>query len=96
MFFPLLTTKAQGKGFSLAICKRIVDCHGGKIAIESLPDMGATIRINLPIKPRITQEKAETLISKPDPLLHYDTKANHLILSMTHYHQQFTMIARKL
>ena len=72
IFSPLLTTKAQGMGFSLAICKRIVDCHGGKIEVESVAGKGTTLRVTLPIKPNICQEDPEAQISKPDPLLHYE------------------------
>jgi signal transduction histidine kinase len=50
LFSPLVTTKAKGMGMGLAICKRIVEAHGGKIAVESAVDKGTTITINLPIK----------------------------------------------
>ncbi len=73
IFSPLLTTKVQGMGFSLAICKRIVDSHGGKIGVESVAGKGTTFKVTLPIKPKIQQENQKTLISKPDPLLHYKT-----------------------
>jgi signal transduction histidine kinase len=53
IFSPLTTTKAKGMGLSLAICKRIVDAHGGKIAVESTVGKGTTFAITLPIKPRI-------------------------------------------
>jgi len=53
IFSPLTTTKAKGMGLGLAICKRIVDAHGGKIAIESTVGKGTTFAITLPIKPRI-------------------------------------------
>jgi signal transduction histidine kinase len=32
----------------LAICKGIVDAHGGSIAVDSEIDRGTTITINLP------------------------------------------------
>jgi PAS domain S-box-containing protein len=51
LFAPLVTTKAKGMGMSLAICKRIVEAHGGKIAVESKIWKGTTFTINLPIKP---------------------------------------------
>jgi PAS domain S-box-containing protein len=52
MFTPLLTTKAQGMGFGLAICKRIVDAHGGEIYAESGNGKGARFIITLPILPK--------------------------------------------
>jgi signal transduction histidine kinase len=52
IFSPLTTTKAKGMGLGLAICKRIVDAHGGKIAVESTVGKGTTFAITLPIKPR--------------------------------------------
>jgi signal transduction histidine kinase len=50
---PFFTTKEEGKGtgLGLAICKRIVEQHGGLLAIESQTGIGTTIRITLPIRP---------------------------------------------
>ena len=70
IFSPLLTTKAQGMGLSLSICKRIVDCHGGKIDFESAINKGTTFKVTLPTQPKI-QQYQETSMSKKDPLLHY-------------------------
>ncbi len=50
LFAPLVTTKAKGMGMSLAICKRIVEAHGGKIAVESAVGKGTTFTIKLPIE----------------------------------------------
>ncbi len=50
LFAPLVTTKAKGMGMSLAICKRIVELHDGKIGVESTVGKGTTFTINLPIK----------------------------------------------
>ena len=50
IFAPLVTTKAKGMGMSLAICKRIVEAHGGKIGVESAVGKGTTFVVNLPIK----------------------------------------------
>lgn len=73
IFSPLLTTKAQGMGLSLAICKRIVDSHGGKIQAETCEEKGTTFKVILPIEPKIEQKDIHVQISKPDPLLHYKT-----------------------
>ncbi len=48
LFAPLFTTKAKGQGFGLAVCKRIVEAHGGKINVESEINKGANFIITLP------------------------------------------------
>jgi len=67
IFSPLTTTKAKGMGMSLAICKRIVDAHGGKIAVESAVGKGTTFTITLPIKPKteFAVENTWTVTMKP-------------------------------
>ena len=47
---PLQTTKAKGLGLGLAICKRIVDAHGGNISVKSKIGEGTTVTIRLSIK----------------------------------------------
>ncbi|MCW4011095.1 MAG: ATP-binding protein [Candidatus Bathyarchaeota archaeon] len=46
---PLFTTKAKGMGFGLAICKRIVEAHEGKIWVESVVGQGTKVMVQLPI-----------------------------------------------
>jgi signal transduction histidine kinase len=53
IFKPLFTTKAQGMGFGLAICKRIVEAHEGQITVQSALRKGTTFTVSLPI----TQEQ---------------------------------------
>jgi PAS domain S-box-containing protein len=49
IFNPLVTTKAKGMGMGLAISKRVIEAHGGEIALESQAGVGTTVKIILPI-----------------------------------------------
>jgi signal transduction histidine kinase len=47
LFTPLFTTKAKGMGFGLAICKRIIEAHGGTITVKTASSVGTTFKIIL-------------------------------------------------
>ena len=42
------STRAGSSGLGLAVCRRILEQHGGSIAVESRPGHGATFRLRLP------------------------------------------------
>ncbi len=48
IFEPFFTTKTRGSGLGLAVCKQLVEKHGGRIAAESEKGGGTTMHVWLP------------------------------------------------
>jgi PAS domain S-box-containing protein len=48
IFEPFFTTKTKGTGLGMAIAERIVEAHGGRIAVGDGPGRGAEILLTLP------------------------------------------------
>lgn len=48
IFVPFFTTKPQGSGIGLSLCKQIVKQHHGRLQVKSSPGRGSTFTIVLP------------------------------------------------
>ena len=48
VFDPFYTTKTSGLGMGLAICRSIIDAHGGRLWVDANEPRGAVFRFTLP------------------------------------------------
>jgi signal transduction histidine kinase len=48
IFHPLFTTKSDGMGMGLSICRSIIEAHGGDIAVSSNTPKGTIFEVKLP------------------------------------------------
>ncbi|HEY8509100.1 MAG TPA: ATP-binding protein, partial [Steroidobacteraceae bacterium] len=54
IFQPFVTTKGQGMGLGLAICRSVAQAHGGRLWAESTPGAGATFHLRIPTEGEIS------------------------------------------
>ena len=50
IFDPFLTTKSDGLGMGLSICRRMIENHAGRIEAHNRNDGGAAFNFSLPAK----------------------------------------------
>lgn len=63
LFVPFYTTKPNGSGIGLNLCKQIVNAHKGHITVHSVAGKGSCFSISIPRKK--ATEKPERVTSKP-------------------------------
>jgi two-component system, LuxR family, sensor histidine kinase DctS len=49
LFDPLFTTKSEGLGMGLAICRSVVENHRGRLSFEANPEGGTVFNVLLPL-----------------------------------------------
>ncbi len=59
MFQPFKTSFGGGSGLGMAIVYQIVQEHGGELSVESAPQVGTTVTVDLPLSRARILETAE-------------------------------------
>ncbi|WP_322991553.1 PAS domain S-box protein [Limnohabitans sp.] len=49
LFNPFFTTKVEGMGLGLSLCRTVVEQHGGQLEFEELQPQGTVFRFTLPV-----------------------------------------------
>jgi len=49
IFTPFFTKKTRGIGLGLAVTKRVVEAHGGTVAVQTVPAAGSSFTLTLPV-----------------------------------------------
>jgi two-component system sensor histidine kinase DctS len=53
LFTPFFTTKAEGMGLGLSLCRTVVEQHGGHLEFEAQAPCGTLFRFTLPTAPEL-------------------------------------------
>jgi len=67
LFVPFASSKPNGMGIGLSICRSFVELHQGRLWFTRNPERGATFHLSLPRPAALTEASAKTVLPSTDP-----------------------------
>jgi signal transduction histidine kinase len=83
LFQAFYTTKSEGMGLGLAICRTVIENHGGKIWAEDNPDGGAMFQFRLPLTAQSTQSISITQTTEENKVSQNSSMSYTQVISNT-------------
>jgi signal transduction histidine kinase len=77
VFEAFYTTKSNGVGIGLSICRSIIDAHGGRLWIEGNEPRGATFQFTVPSAASALRSSSQSLHQTREPYEHSEPDAAH-------------------
>jgi PAS domain S-box-containing protein len=78
VFEAFYTTKPEGVGIGLSICRSIIDAHGGRLWIEANEPHGATFQFTVPSAANELWSSAQSLLADVGAQVQSDVRSTYL------------------
>jgi two-component system sensor histidine kinase DctS len=67
LFTAFFTTKSEGMGLGLSLCRSVIEQHGGSLLYRERPDGGSVFEFDLPRRDEAAAARLATLTTGVDP-----------------------------